>query len=84
MTDKSKKRAPLIAAVIQLNAQDDVAADMLRALGVVRVRLLTNNPAKVDGLRAHGIEVAREALSILPNEHNADYLAVKAKKMGHL
>jgi GTP cyclohydrolase II/3,4-dihydroxy 2-butanone 4-phosphate synthase/GTP cyclohydrolase II len=62
----------------------DVAADMLRALGVVRVRLLTNNPAKVDGLRAHGIDVVREALSILPNEHNADYLAVKAKKMGHL
>ncbi len=62
----------------------DVAADMLRALGVVRVRLLTNNPAKVDGLRAHGIDVLRVALSILPNEHNADYLAVKAKKMGHL
>ncbi len=62
----------------------DVAAAILRDLGVARVALLTNNPAKVDGLRAHGITVAeRVGISVAPNAHNADYLAVKAKRMGH-
>jgi GTP cyclohydrolase II len=62
----------------------DVAAAMLDDLGVTRVALLTNNPKKVDGLRAHGVEVAeRVPCAIAPNEHNADYLAVKAKRMGH-
>jgi GTP cyclohydrolase II len=61
----------------------DVAAAMLRDLGVVRVALLTNNPRKVDGLAAHGLVVERKPHSVAPNEHNADYLAVKAKKMGH-
>jgi GTP cyclohydrolase II len=62
----------------------DVAAAMLADLGVSRVALMTNNPKKVDGLRAHGVEVARRVpLSVAPNVHNADYLAVKAKKMGH-
>ena len=62
----------------------DVAAAMLRDLGVSRLALLTNNPKKVDGLRAHGVEVVeRVPIAMEPNEHNADYLAVKAKKMGH-
>ncbi len=62
----------------------DVAAAMLADLGVKRVALLTNNPRKVDGLRAHGVEVVeRVPISVEPNEHNADYLAVKAKRMGH-
>jgi GTP cyclohydrolase II/3,4-dihydroxy 2-butanone 4-phosphate synthase/GTP cyclohydrolase II len=62
----------------------DVAAAMLRDLDVDRITLLTNNPKKVDGLRAHGITVSgRESISVTPNAHNADYLAVKAKKMGH-
>jgi GTP cyclohydrolase II len=62
----------------------DVAAAMLGDLGVRRVALLTNNPKKVDGLRAHGVDVVeRVPIAIEPNEHNADYLAVKAKKMGH-
>jgi GTP cyclohydrolase II/3,4-dihydroxy 2-butanone 4-phosphate synthase/GTP cyclohydrolase II len=62
----------------------DVAAAMLKDLGVAKVRLLTNNPKKVAGLAAHGIQVAeRVPLSIAPNEHNASYLEVKAKKMGH-
>ncbi len=61
-----------------------VAAAILKDLGVTRVALLTNNPRKVDGLREHGIEVAeRIAATSEPNEHNAEYLAVKAKKMGH-
>ncbi len=62
----------------------DVAAAMLADLGVTSVALLTNNPTKVDGLRAHGVDVVRRVpIAIEPNEHNADYLAVKARKMGH-
>ena len=61
-----------------------VAADILRDLGVHRVALMTNNPGKVRGLEAGGIHVAeRVALRAEPNEHNAEYLAVKARKMGH-
>lgn len=62
----------------------DVAAAILRDLGVRRVALMTNNPGKVQGLAAGGIEVAeRVALKSEPNEYNAEYLAVKARKMGH-
>jgi GTP cyclohydrolase II len=62
----------------------DVAAAILGDLGVKQVALLTNNPKKVDGLRAHGVTVhERVPVVIEPNVHNADYLAVKAKKMGH-
>jgi len=62
----------------------DVAAGILRDLGVRRVSLMTNNPAKVQGLLDGGVDVAeRLALKAEPNEHNAEYLAVKARKMGH-
>jgi GTP cyclohydrolase II/3,4-dihydroxy 2-butanone 4-phosphate synthase/GTP cyclohydrolase II len=62
----------------------DLAAAILADLGVRTVALLTNNPKKVAGLAQHGVVVKeRVPLSIAPNEHNADYLAVKAKKMGH-
>ena len=62
----------------------EVAAAILKDLGVTRVDLMTNNPKKVDGLREHGIDVlSRIAVVAEPNEHNAEYLAVKAKKMGH-
>ena len=61
-----------------------VAADILRDLGVHSVALMTNNPSKVRGLEAGGIEVLeRLALKAEPNPHNAEYLAVKASKMGH-
>jgi GTP cyclohydrolase II len=62
----------------------DVAAAILRDLGVTRVALMTNNPDKVQGLADGGIEVVeRVALKAEPNEHNAEYLAVKARKLGH-
>jgi GTP cyclohydrolase II len=62
-----------------------VASAMLQALGIDRVRLLTNNPAKVAGLEAAGIAVAERVAHHMPaNPHNADYLAVKRKKSGHL
>jgi len=61
------------------------AAAMLRALGIDEVRLLTNNPAKVEGLKSEGIKVAERVGHQMPaNPHNADYLAVKKAKSGHL
>ncbi|GLR46783.1 GTP cyclohydrolase II [Sphingomonas astaxanthinifaciens] len=61
-----------------------LAAAMLRALGVEAVRLLTNNPAKIEGLAAAGIAVTRVPHHLPANPHNADYLATKKAKSGHL
>jgi GTP cyclohydrolase II len=62
-----------------------MAAAMLHALGVDEVRLLTNNPAKVEGLKAAGIEVVERVAHHMPvNPHNADYLETKRAKSGHL
>jgi GTP cyclohydrolase II len=61
------------------------AAAILQALGIDEVRLLTNNPNKVAALEAEGIKVAeRVAHHMSANPHNADYLAVKRSKSGHL
>jgi len=61
------------------------AAAMLRALGIDEVRLLTNNPSKVAGLEGAGIKVVERVAHHMPaNPHNADYLATKRKKSGHL
>jgi GTP cyclohydrolase II len=61
------------------------AVRMLRALGFSRVRLLTNNPAKVGALARHGIEVVERVAHVFPsNEHNWTYLQTKAKRSGHL
>ncbi|MEO8455979.1 MAG: GTP cyclohydrolase II [Sphingomicrobium sp.] len=61
------------------------AAAILRTLGISGVRLLTNNPAKVSGLEAAGIKVVERVPHQMPaNPHNADYLATKRKKSGHL
>ena len=61
-----------------------VAARMLDALGQARVRLLTNNPRKVAGLSAEGIEVAeRVPLKSGLNPHNEAYLATKRLRSGH-
>ena len=62
-----------------------LAAAMLRALGIDQVRLLTNNPNKVAGLEGAGVAVAERVAHHMPtNPHNADYLATKRKKSGHL
>ncbi len=61
------------------------AAVMLRALGVTRVRLLTNNPAKLAALTACGIEVVgRVSHAIAANGVNDSYLETKARRFGHL
>ena len=62
----------------------DIAAAILASLGVSSVRLMTNNPRKVDGLAAHGIVVAgRVPATTTPTEHNASYLEAKARRLGH-
>lgn len=62
-----------------------VGAQILRDLGMVKVRLLTNNPAKISGLDKYGIEiVARMPLVLPPSEYNDFYLATKRDKMGHI
>ncbi len=61
-----------------------VAARMLDLLGQRRVRLLTNNPAKVAGLEAAGIAVERVAHAMPSNPHNHDYLATKRDRTGHV
>ena len=62
-----------------------MAAAMLRALGIDAVRLLTNNPAKVEGLEREGIMVVERIAHHMPvNPHNADYLATKEARSGHL
>jgi len=58
---------------------------MCSKLGITRLRLMTNNPRKVDALTEHGIEVVeRLPLRTGENPHNARYLATKAGKLGHL
>ncbi len=62
-----------------------VAAQILRDLRYSKVRLLTNNPRKIQALREYGIDVvAREPLEITPNVSNARYLATKRDRLGHL
>jgi GTP cyclohydrolase II len=61
------------------------AAHILRSLGLRRVRLLTNNPAKSAALEKHGVQVVeRVPLEVRPNPVNLDYLKTKADRMGHL
>jgi 3,4-dihydroxy 2-butanone 4-phosphate synthase/GTP cyclohydrolase II len=60
-----------------------VAAQLLDDLGVRSVRLLTNNPAKVDALAGHGFGVTRIPLPPLATPHNLRYLATKRDRMGH-
>jgi GTP cyclohydrolase II len=62
-----------------------VAAEMLLDLGIHRAALLTNNPAKIKGLRSHGVEVVeRLPVQVEPNPFNLRYLRTKKEKMGHL
>ncbi len=75
-----------LALGLPADARDyGVGAAILRDLGVDAVRLLTNNPAKVDGLEAHGVHVAaREPLLVGVSPRNVRYLTTKARRMGHV
>jgi GTP cyclohydrolase II len=62
-----------------------IAATMLEALGIPRIRLLTNNPDKLAALTACGVDVVgRESHAFAPNGENDHYLATKAERFGHL
>lgn len=63
----------------------DIAVEMLCTLGVKKIKLLTNNPDKIEALESSPIElVERVPLVIEPKEENADYLKTKKEEMGHL
>lgn len=63
----------------------DMCAPMLAHVGVDAVRLITNNPDKVAYLNEHGIDVVeRVPLLVGVNDMNAEYLATKRDRMGHL
>ncbi|WP_337996331.1 GTP cyclohydrolase II [Oleispirillum naphthae] len=74
----------------QLGFDDDEriylpAAAMLRQLGFSQVRLMTNNPAKVEALARHGVAVVERVPHVFPsNDHNRSYLEAKRTKGGHL
>jgi GTP cyclohydrolase II len=77
-------------ANLQLGFDDDEriylpAVEMLRLLGIGQVRLMTNNPAKVEGLTRHGVAVTERVPHVFPaNRHNERYLSTKAARSGHL
>ena len=75
-----------VALGLPIDGRDyTAAAAVLRKLGVLRARVLTNNPAKLQALAEHGIEIVeRVPLEALPNPVNVDYLRTKAQRMGHL
>ena len=82
--------ADTVEANVQLGFEPDgreydVCKPMLAHFGVSRVRLMTNNPRKVDALVASGIDVVeRVPIETGHNSHNESYLAVKVNKLGHL
>ena len=62
-----------------------VGAQILRDLGVRKLRLLTNNPRKIVGLTGHGLSIVEQMpISIPPHEDNKHYLDTKRDRMGHL
>ncbi len=62
-----------------------VGAQILNDLGVHKIRLITNNPRKIAGLKGYGLEVMdRLPLLIEATEYNSNYLATKAQKLGHM
>ena len=79
-----------VQANIELGFRDDlrdygIGAQILADLGVKKMRLLTNNPKKIVGLKSYGLEIVeRVPIESMPNEVNEFYLKTKRDKMGHL
>ena len=78
-----------VDANIHLGFQPDerdygVGAQILRSLGVSKIRLITNNPVKRVGLEGYGLEIVENVPIIIePNEYNRRYLETKKNRMGH-
>ena len=61
------------------------AAHVIRSLGIVSVRLMTNNPTKAVGLREHGVDVTEVVpIHTAPHHHNTRYMTTKMERMGHV
>ncbi len=62
-----------------------IGAQICRDLGLRRIRVLTNNPKKVNRLQVYGLEIVEQLpIQVVPNEHNVDYLRTKKQKLGHM
>ncbi len=61
-----------------------IAAQILMDFGVKKIRLMTNNPEKIEELKAYGFDVVREPIEVEPNKENFTYLKTKKEKMRHL
>ena len=59
------------------------AVDLLKNLGAKKIKLMTNNPSKIEDLESAGFDVVALGHSSVPNEENRDYLKTKASKMNH-
>lgn len=79
-----------VEANLKLGYQADerdyaVGADILQQLGVSQMELMTNNPAKIEGIGKYGLTIVKRVpLIIKPNQHNCRYLSTKRDKLGHL
>jgi 3,4-dihydroxy 2-butanone 4-phosphate synthase / GTP cyclohydrolase II len=78
-----------VEANIQLGFDMDerdygVGAQILRDLGITKIRLMTNNPKKRVGLMGYGLEIVENvSIEVVPNPHNETYLRTKRDKLGH-
>ncbi|MBO7482051.1 MAG: bifunctional 3,4-dihydroxy-2-butanone-4-phosphate synthase/GTP cyclohydrolase II [Bacteroidales bacterium] len=78
-----------VEANLHLGFKDDerdygVGAQILRHIGVTKMRLITNNPRKLAGIKGYGLEVVETVpIKVEPNEYNKFYLQTKAQKMHH-
>jgi GTP cyclohydrolase II len=74
-----------VALGLPVDSRDyQVAAEMLHDIGVPSIRLLSNNPRKLDSLRRHGIHISEQVpLLVEPNEENLPYLQAKRERLDH-
>jgi 3,4-dihydroxy 2-butanone 4-phosphate synthase/GTP cyclohydrolase II len=87
---QQKEGLDTVEANLQLGFKEDlrdygIGAQMLRELGVRKMRLLTNNPKKMVGLEGYGLCIVEQIpIEIEANEYNRCYLECKKLKMGHI